>query len=104
MHVIAFKNEILEKNPEAALSLMGAFETANDICQDYYSDPNWSRMAWGRHLFEEERRLLGSDPWANGFAKNQPNLDRFLAYAFGQGLLQRKLTPEELFAGTTLDT
>jgi len=104
MHIIAFKDETLKTYPQAAVDLMEAFTAAKETCKEYYADPNWSWMAWGRHLFEEERRLLGDDPWPYGCKKNRPNLERFLGYAFDQGLLQRKLAPEELFAETTLDT
>jgi 4,5-dihydroxyphthalate decarboxylase len=104
MHLIVFKDEVLKKYPTAATSLMKAFESAKAICRGYYSDPNWSLMAWGRHLFEEERRLLGADPWLNGFNKNNANLKRFIGYSLDQGLLQRELSPEELFFEKTLDT
>ncbi|MDF1590959.1 MAG: hypothetical protein P1P89_05530 [Desulfobacterales bacterium] len=104
MHILAFKDEILEKYPEAAMDMMEAFESAKRICREYYADPNWSLMAWGRHLFEEERRLLGTDPWPNGFKKNRANLTRFIDYAGDQGLLERALSPEELFFEPTLNT
>ena len=104
MHVIAFKDEVLGKNPETALILLDLFEKAKKNCLEFYSDPNWSVMAWGRHLFEEERRLLGIDPWPHGYKKNRVNLERFIGYSFDQGLLERKLTVEELFAESTIDT
>ena len=31
-----------------------------------------------RRLLEEERRLLGTDPWPNGFKKNKSNLGYYL--------------------------
>lgn len=104
MHLVVFKDEVLKKYPEAGMSLINAFESAKNICREYYSDPNWSLMAWGRHLFEEERRLLGADPWPSGFKKNKSNLERFIGYSLDQGLLQRELSPEELFFKKTLDT
>ena len=104
MHVIAFKDEVLKKYPQAALTLIKAFEDAKKISQDYYSDPNWSLMAWGRHLFEEERHLLGNDPWPNGLQKNRANLERFIGYSLDQGLLTRELTVKELFDESTLHT
>lgn len=70
----------------------------------YYDDPNWSRFIWGRHLFEEERRTFGPDPWPHGVKKNRANLERFLGYSLDQGLLERKLEVEELFAAATLDS
>ena len=104
MHQVVFKNELLEKNPWIAASIMGAFEKAKKVCQEYYDDPNWSSLAWARHLIEEERRLLGEDPWPCGIKRNRANLERFLGYSMDQGLLQKKLTVEELFAESTLDT
>ncbi|TAK08796.1 hypothetical protein EPO44_02075 [bacterium] len=74
------------------------------MCKHYYDDPNWSRLAWGRHLFEEERRLLGEDPWPYGVKKNRANLERFMGYSLNQGLMEKKLAVEELFAPTTHDT
>ncbi len=104
MHVVAFTNEVLEKHSEAARSVMAAFEKAREICAHYYDDPNWSRLAWGRHLVEEERRLLGEDPWPSGVKRNRANLERFIGYSLDQGLIGKRLTVEELFAETTLDT
>jgi 4,5-dihydroxyphthalate decarboxylase len=104
MHVIAFKDEVLKKYPQAALVLLKSFEDAKKICRDFYSDPNWSLMAWGRHLFEEERHLMGNDPWPNGLRKNRANLKRFIGYSLDQGLLSRELTVEELFDESTRPT
>jgi 4,5-dihydroxyphthalate decarboxylase len=104
MHVIAFKEEVLERYPDAAVSIMGAFEQALHACKEFWDDPNWSRLAWGRHFFEEERAAFGDDPWKNGVRSNRANLERFIDYSLDQGLLLRKLTMEELFAPNTLDT
>jgi 4,5-dihydroxyphthalate decarboxylase len=104
MHVVAFKDEALKKNPQLARSLMAAFDRAKEICMDYYDDPNWSRFVWGRHLFEEERKVFGDDPWPHGVKKNRANLERFIGYSLDQGLMERKLAVEELFAESTLDS
>jgi 4,5-dihydroxyphthalate decarboxylase len=104
MHVIAFKDEALDKHPWAARSMMEAFEQAKDVCARYYDDPNWSRLAWARHLVEEERRLFGEDPWPSGVRRNRANLERFAEYSRDQGLIPRALSPEELFHTTTLET
>ena len=104
MHVVAFKDEVLKKNPWAAARVMDAFEKAKRDCQHYYDDPNWSRLAWARHLFEEERSVLGEDPWPYGVEKNRANLDRFMGYSLDQGLMARKLAVEELFHDSTWNT
>ncbi|MGH7829494.1 MAG: ABC transporter substrate-binding protein, partial [Candidatus Binatia bacterium] len=65
-------------------------------------DPNWSRLAWARHLFEEERSVLGEDPWPYGIRRNRANLERFMGYSLDQGLMAKEMSVEELFHPSTL--
>ena len=102
MHVLAFKDDVLAKNPGLAPSVMAAFDKAKTVCMDYYDDPNWSRFIWGRHLFEEERKAFGDDPWPHGIKKNRANLERFIGYSLDQGLMQKQLEVEQLFATDSL--
>ena len=104
MHVIAFKNDVLDNDPGLPNKVMAAFDRAKAICMEYYDDPNWSRFVWGRHLFEEERQVFGDDPWPHGVKNNRANLERFIGYSLDQGLLERKLEVEELFVGNTSDS
>jgi 4,5-dihydroxyphthalate decarboxylase len=104
MHVVAFKDQVLAQSPWLARSVMEAFDRAKAACVEYYDDPNWSRFVWGRHLFEEERIAFGEDPWPHGVKKNRANLERFIGYSLDQGLMEKKLEVEELFAPNTLDT
>ncbi|MGB7948319.1 MAG: ABC transporter substrate-binding protein [Candidatus Binatia bacterium] len=97
MHVVAFKDDVLNKYPEAARSLFEAFAKAKALCREFYADPNWSWLAWGRQAFEEEQRLLGDDPWPYGLEKNRANLERFVGYSLDQGLMTQKMTVENLF-------
>ena len=104
MHLVAFKNEVLAKNPWLATSVMAGFDKAKEVCLGYYDDPNWSRFVWGRHLLEEERQVFGADPWPHGVKKNRANLERFIDYSLDQGLMDKKLKVEELFAESTFDS
>lgn len=97
MHVIAFRDDVLKKNPWLAKNVTAAFDHAKEACMEYYDDPNWSRFVWGRHLFEEERAAFGDDPWPHGLAKNRTNIERFVGYSLDQGLMEKKLSSEELF-------
>lgn len=104
MHVVAIKDDVLAKNPNLGQSILAAFDKAKETCMEYYDDPNWSRFVWGRHLFEEERNAFGDDPWPHGVRKNRANLERFIGYSLDQGLMEKKLPVEELFAARTLDS
>lgn len=102
MHVVAFKDGLLAKSPWVAQTIMAAFAKAKEASLEYYDDPNWSRFVWGRHLFEEERKIFGQDPWPHGVKKNRANLERFIGYSLDQGLIEKKLAVEELFDSHTL--
>jgi 4,5-dihydroxyphthalate decarboxylase len=104
MHLVAFKDDVLAKDPWLAKSITAAFDKAKDACMEYYDDPNWSRFVWGRHLFEEERAAFGDDPWAHGIRKNRANIERFIGYSLDQGLMEKTLGVDELFAAGTLDS
>ncbi len=104
MHVVAFRDDVLKRDPALAVKIMRAFDQAKQACKAYYDDPNWSRFVWGRHLFEEERKAFGDDPWPHGVEKNRNNLERFIDYAEDQGLLDKKLELDELFATNSLNS
>lgn len=104
MHLIAFKDEFLKRHPGAARSLFDAFERSFAIARDYYGDPNWSMLPWEPQAREKQEVLLGSDPWLNGVSKNRANIERFIALALEQGLINRTLSMEEMFHASTLDT
>jgi 4,5-dihydroxyphthalate decarboxylase len=104
MHVVCVRADVLEGDPWTARAIFEAFEQARAASLCYYEDPNWSRFAWGRHYVEEERRLLGMDPWRNGLVANRVNLDRFIRYEHEQGLISHDLAVDALFAESTLDT
>lgn len=104
MHVIAMRQETIDRAPWLAKAVYDMFNQAKEIAESYYDDPNWSRLAWGRHDFEDERRLFGRDPWENGFARNKANIERFIKYSHDQNLLESAYPAETLFAKETLET
>jgi len=104
MHLIAFRDDVLKRHPDAARALLEALDEANRISERYYDDPNWSRLAWGRLDLEEERRLLGHNIWPIGVAKNRANLERFMEYSRDQGLIAKPMPVESLFAEAVLNT
>jgi len=104
MHVVAMKSEIAEAHPWVPVSLMDGFAQAKRQWAHFMDDPNWSRLTWGRHYLEEERRVLGEDPWPSGVASNRANLERFIGYEVEQGLIPESLAVDDLFFETTLHT
>jgi 4,5-dihydroxyphthalate decarboxylase len=98
MHITVFRDDVLERHPELPGLMQNAYAQANDISRRYYDDPNWSRLAWGRHFLEEERQLLGENLWPIGIEENRACLERFIGYSHDQGLIDRRLSVDELFS------
>lgn len=58
-------------------------------------------LAWFRGPLKEQKDVLGDDPWPYGIAKNRYVLETLMGYLYEQGLAQRKLSIEEMFASNT---
>jgi 4,5-dihydroxyphthalate decarboxylase len=103
MHTVVLKRDIVDRFPWAAANLWQAFEAAKGECYRRLRDPRRVSLAWAMDLLEEQERILGPDPWTYGLEPNRRALETLLTYAQEQGLTDRRLKAEELFAPSTLD-
>ncbi len=75
MHILAIRTELADRHKSLCPGLIGSFRHAREISWDYFSDPNWSSLIWGRRYYERERKMLGKDPWVFGVSANRKNLE-----------------------------
>ena len=61
-------------------------------------------LPWLVSHVEDTLAAFGRDWWPYGFAENRATLEVFLRYHHEQGLSQRLLEPEELFAPECLES
>jgi 4,5-dihydroxyphthalate decarboxylase len=104
MHLLAISAELAEREPWLPTAIMQCYAQAKDLAASYFEDPGWSQLAWGRHYFEEEKKLFGADPWPIGLKANYKNLERFIEYSHDQNLLESRIAVESLFPQQVLDT
>lgn len=98
MHVMGIKREIVERYPWIPVNLYKAFEKAKAIGMKRMFNPRIAPLAWYRHALEEQRKLLGEDPWEYGLSDaNRHNLDTLVGYSHEQGMLKRRWPLDELF-------
>ena len=97
-HLVVVKDEALERHPGVASQLVRAFEDAKQQAYRYWADHRRSSLAWFGAEQEEERALLGADPWPYSVEENRVILETLLDYAFEQALTERRLDIEEIFA------
>jgi 4,5-dihydroxyphthalate decarboxylase len=65
------------------------------------ADATYSNFAWNRQMWEEQRAVLGADPWKFGIRGNEKVLNTLIRYAEEQGLMAKKMSIADLFV--TLD-
>ena len=97
-HLIVVKDEVLQQDPAVATLLVNIFEDAKQQAYAYWSDHRRSSLAWFGAEQEEERALLGPDPWPYSIEKNRVVIETLLDYAVEQRLTERRLKIEEIFA------
>ncbi|MBT5049799.1 MAG: 4,5-dihydroxyphthalate decarboxylase [Rhodospirillaceae bacterium] len=104
MHLIVVRQELLEREPWLAGALYDMFEAANRLVHDYYDDPNYSILAWGRDTFEEQRETMGTNLWPSGLAANRRDLEQFIGYCHEQHIIDAPMSAESLFHDSVLHT
>jgi 4,5-dihydroxyphthalate decarboxylase len=100
-HLVVVKNEVLQHDPAVANLLVNVFEDAKQRAYHYWSDHRRSSLAWFGAEQEEERALLGPDPWPYSVEENRLVIETLLDYAHEQGLTDRRLDVKEIFAPGT---
>jgi 4,5-dihydroxyphthalate decarboxylase len=97
-HVVVVKDNVLRNSPDVAPQLVSVFEAAKQQAYQYWADHRRSSLAWFGAEQEEERALLGADPWPYSVEQNHIVLETLLDYAFEQGLTDRRLNVKEIFS------
>jgi len=104
MHTVVIKDSVLEQCPWVATSLRKAFQTSKERAWEEMEDPRRISLAWVRELIEEQREVLGRDPWPYDLPSNRKGLETMIRYSHRQGMIRQQMEPEELFFGPSLET
>jgi 4,5-dihydroxyphthalate decarboxylase len=106
MHTVVVKRELLDAHPWVAMNLYKAFCAAKDELMASFSDDSAMRFVLPGMVaeLEETRDLMGDDFWPYGLEPNRHVLETLMGYAMEQGLLERPLDLDSLFAPETLET
>ncbi|MFD0678546.1 MULTISPECIES: ABC transporter substrate-binding protein [unclassified Paenibacillus] len=103
MHFVVIKDEILEKHPWVAMSMLQAFIRAKELNYESLGQIGSLRVTlpWLAAELEQTKQLMGNDFWPYGMEKNRKALETLVTYAYEQGLIKRQLKVEELFTKST---
>ncbi|MBV9565868.1 MAG: hypothetical protein JOY90_36270 [Bradyrhizobium sp.] len=108
MHLMVIRKE-LAKETELVRAVYKAFCEAKDfIIKQLVQGMTFNNMTlmipWLTNQISRDRELLGDDWWPYGISANRKSLDTYLRYHHEQGLSKQRLTIEDVFVPTLLDT
>lgn len=104
MHVVGIRRSLLEKHPWLAVNTYVAYQKAKDICYRQLETIGhlFTTLPWPVEEFQRARTLMGEDFWSYGVEANRRELAAVSRYAVEQGIIDRQLCVEDLFASSTL--
>jgi len=81
-----------------SVNLFKALNEAKAMAMERMQNPRIVPLAWYRDAWEEQEKVLGSDPWQYGLTEaNRKNLTTLIGYSHEQGLIKKKPELEQLF-------
>ncbi|SDM40430.1 ABC transporter substrate-binding protein [Bacillus sp. OK048] len=105
MHTVVVKKDVYHENPWVAQELVKSFNQAREIAKKNLFDTTAIKtmLPWFVADAEEARQFFKDDLWTYGLEKNRKALETFLDYHYKQGLSERRVKIEELFAPNTIE-
>src|SRR5712691_5189792 len=98
MHVLGFRQEVVERYPWVPVNVFQAFNEAKAIAMKRMENPRIVPLAWYREAWEEQQEIFGVDPWEYGLSeRNRKNVETLVGYSHEQGLIKRRIPLDELF-------
>ncbi len=105
MHAVGIRNDVAERHPWLAASLMKAFEASRRIAHQDLNEVAALKIGlpWVAQELAETKKIMGDDYWTYGLEPNRKTLEALVRYAAEQGIMVRPMTADALFAPSTLD-
>lgn len=99
MHLVGIKKELVAQYPWLPTSVYKAFCEAKDLAMIDLLDVNalMVTLPWLIPETQDTMALMGKDFWPYGIHENMREIAALTQYAYEQGLIERKVTVEELF-------
>ncbi len=101
-HGVVIRRSLVEKNPWIAINLYNAFVAARAEVLRAGAAALASHFETGV-IGEDVRRAMAADPMAYGVKATRKVLETITEYVHAQGLAERRVKLEELFAPTAMD-
>ncbi len=105
MHLIGIRRELVERHPWLPVNVYQAFSKARSAaaCDLSIMDTLRVMHPWMLSEVDKIKALMGRNYWRYGIKENKKELDTLQRYALSDGLIDKKVLLEDLFALSTFD-
>lgn len=105
MHLVAIRRSLVDRHPWLPLNLYTAYLKAKNLCYGHLAEVGHlhTTLPWPVDDFARAQALMGDDYWRYGVPENAKEIEAMARYHFEQGLSDRKLAAEDLFASSVLN-
>ena len=105
MHLVGIRRTLVEKYPWLPASVYKAFCEAKALAMADLCDVNalMVTLPWLEAETKETMDIMGHDFWRYGARENIRDIEALLQYSYEQGLTERKVGFDEIFAPSTVD-
>ncbi len=109
MHVIGVRKALADAHPELPKALHDGFVASKTLATErlrnvWLGNANRLSLPWLNASLERTIATLGEDYWSYGFSANRTELDAICRYSVEQHLAANRVTPEDLFHPSVLET
>jgi 4,5-dihydroxyphthalate decarboxylase len=105
MHLVGIRKTLVERYPWLPTSVYKAFCEAKALAMADLRDVNalMVTLPWLEAETTETIAAMGQDFWKYGIGDNMREIEALIQYSHEQGLVERKVAVEELFARSTFE-
>lgn len=106
MHLVSLRREVVEQWPELPLALYQLFADVKADAVRRLGETVTTAVAspWLIEGVEATAAVTGNDVWPYGLARNWSQIEQFMRYLISDGLLDRVLSPADVFASAVSNT
>ncbi len=105
MHAVAMRDDLIKSHPELPVAICEAYSKAKFAEYERLRKMSWAldTLPWIGNELEETIQLMGQNFAPYGVEPNRKTIESLFQFSHEQGLADRQLTVEEVFAESTLD-
>lgn len=100
-HTVVVKDELLEKYPDLAADLFGAFARSKQLYVDKLRTGGIEKPNATDRMYAKVMEITGADPLPYGIEPNRATIENLLDHAINQSIITKRPSTESLFAKST---